>query len=237
MPIGLHLLGAVGVWKGMRNRKQDPFLLLCLGTILFWLLIFSSNVPVYDGERLFSPAFPLWAIVIGAGFGAVWEKAKSSRFRRGVRIVFLLFLAIQAQGVVWMHPFGLSYYNAFVGGLAGAQRLGLEPTYWGDAVDRRLLESLERDWKPGEMVAMSPTLAPGQGLASTPTSLLRRGIVLLDEEAAETADWVVLWRRSTYWKPAVVARVRDMKLVAETRRQGVWLARLYRGSKKRAGVN
>jgi len=29
-------------------------------------------------------------------------------------------------------PFHLSYYNAFVGGLPGAVRVGMEPTYWGD---------------------------------------------------------------------------------------------------------
>ena len=48
----------------------------------------------------------------------------------------------QGYGVVTLHPFGLSYYNLLVGGLPGAERLGLELTYWGDAVDGPLLDRL-----------------------------------------------------------------------------------------------
>ena len=46
-------------------------------------------------------------------------------------------LVAQGFGVVATYPFGLSYYNVLVGGLPGAERLGLEVTYWSDAVDRR----------------------------------------------------------------------------------------------------
>ena len=48
-------------------------------------------------------------------------------------------------GVVATYPFGLSYYNLLVGGLPGAERLGLELTYWSDAVDDVLLDRLARD--------------------------------------------------------------------------------------------
>lgn len=238
VPPGIHLFGAAGIWRGLRERKNDPFLLSCGGTIVFWLLVFSTIAPVYDGERLFLTVFPFWAILAGAGFGAIWEKSERSRRRSIGRGVLILFFMVQAFSTLRMHPFGLSYYNILVGGLSGAERLGLEPTYWGDAVDRRLLESaLGRNWKAGERVALVPTLAPGQGLASTPTSLLRRGVAIEDEQAAERADWVILWRRSSYWRPSILARIRRMDLVAERRRDGVWLARVYRARKKGPGLN
>ena len=47
-----------------------------------------------------------------------------------------------------MHPFGLSYYNELVGGLPGAERLGLELTYWNDPVDQLLLDELGREATP-----------------------------------------------------------------------------------------
>ena len=47
--------------------------------------------------------------------------------------------------MVALHPFGLSYYNGLVGGLPGAERLGLELTYWNDPVDQVLLDQLARE--------------------------------------------------------------------------------------------
>ena len=76
-----------------------------------------------------------------------------------------------------MHPFGLSYYNALVGGLPGAERLGLELTYWSDAIDNVLLDRLARDGAAGDSAAMAPTLYPGQGKLTTGfnRTLARRG--------------------------------------------------------------
>ncbi len=59
----------------------------------------------------------------------------------------------QGYGVVTIHPFGLSYYNLLVGGLPGAERLGLELTYWGDAVDRT---APRRAGEPGPRSARPP---------------------------------------------------------------------------------
>ncbi len=68
--------------------------------------------------------------------------------RRG-RIAIGVFLIGQGIGVVWMHPFGLSYYNAMVGGLPGARALGLELTYWSDAIDDVLLDRLAQTARRG----------------------------------------------------------------------------------------
>ena len=75
VPVGLLALGAVGIVRGWKNRRADPFPLLLAGTIVVFLVIFSTRVPVYDGERLFLHVFPAWAILIGLGFGWLWEHA------------------------------------------------------------------------------------------------------------------------------------------------------------------
>ena len=151
VPVGLHLLGVLGVRRGLAEAGEGDFPLFLVGTIAGWLVLFSTNAPVYDGERLFLVVFPLWAILVGLGFGWVW----SWRGRATRALLCIVFLS-QGYGVIVMHPFGLSYYNLAVGGLPGAERLGLELTYWGDAIDRQLLDGLARRRGPGKRPRWRP---------------------------------------------------------------------------------
>ena len=225
VPIGLQGLGIFGLVAGWRGRKGDPAPILLAGAIGVVLALFSLKAPVYDGERLFLIVFPLWAILIGRGFAAAWGNAAR---RRGGRVALGAFLIGQGYGVVALHPFGLSYYNALVGGLPGADRLGLELTYWGDAVDGRLLAPLGEGLGPGQSAALAPTLAPGQGAFATPRRLLGRGAILRDEDAVKAADWVAVYHRTAYWRPEVCEAIARGRLVTENRRQGVRLSALYR---------
>jgi hypothetical protein len=50
-----------------------------------------------------------------------------------------LLITIQLSSNLQHRPTYLSYYNLAVGGLRGADALGLEMNYWGDAVTRSLL--------------------------------------------------------------------------------------------------
>ncbi len=130
--------------------------------------------------------FPLWAIVMGRGFGGVWTAWAG---RRWLRTGWLVLLVTQVYGVLAFHPFGLSYYNALAGGLVGAERLGLELTYWGDAVDRILLGRLERLAAPGDTAARwrRPCI-PVRVSFTTTRGLLRRRIVLKDDDAVGRTD-------------------------------------------------
>jgi hypothetical protein len=135
----------------------------------------------------------------------------------------------QGYGVVSLHPFGLSYYNGVVGGLRGAERLGLELTYWNDPVDQTLLDRLAILAQPGATAALVPSLYPGQGILTTNRALARRKIVLKDTEEAGRAEWIVLSRRTAYWRPEFRDRLvhGQGKLVATRSRQGVWLSALW----------
>jgi 4-amino-4-deoxy-L-arabinose transferase-like glycosyltransferase len=233
VPIGLHLLGAAGTLQAWRARATDRLPFLFLGIIAMFLGLFSSRTPVYDGERLFLTVFPLWSVLIGRGFAVLWEITSS---RRLVRLVLPVFLGCQAYGVVSTYPFNLSYYNLLVGGLPGAERLGLELTFWGDAVDDRLLDRLVREARPSETAALAPTLAPNQGVYATTSAMAatRPPLVLQDESAVPIVDWVVVYRRTPYWK----SDVRELtRLPAVFRRecQGVWLSGIWR-RERRGGV-
>jgi 4-amino-4-deoxy-L-arabinose transferase-like glycosyltransferase len=228
VPLGFQVFGAIGVVRGWWARQRDPLPLLLTGSIVFFLLLFSTRVPVYDGERLFLHVFPAWAMLIGLGFG--WLRQRMARVRLKQAILVVL-LAAQGIGVVSSYPFGLSYYNAFVGGLPGAERLGLEVTYWSDAIDGVLLDRLARAARPDASAAMVPTLYPGQGVLTTGfnRTLARRGVVLEDEASSTRAEWVIVSHRTAYWPAGWSERLRkgDGRLVSARSMQGVALSSLW----------
>jgi hypothetical protein len=199
---------------------------LLAATIVVFLGLISTRIPVYDGERLFVHVFPAWAMLIGLGFGQLWKRWGSLRFGR---YVIAGFLVTQCYGLVILHPFGLSYYNLLIGGLPGAQRLGLELTYWSDAVDRVLLTRLAAAIRPGASAALAPTLYRGQGILTTTGALVQREVILLDDEAANRSEWVIVSRRKAYWKADLVDRLENGQgqCVFTRSRQGVWLSALW----------
>ena len=69
-------------------------------------------------------------------------------------------LAAQGWGLVAEWPCFLSYYNLGVGGPYGANRLGLEVDYWGEAVTRDLLEQVVRTVPDGARIDVTPVLLP-----------------------------------------------------------------------------
>jgi 4-amino-4-deoxy-L-arabinose transferase-like glycosyltransferase len=228
VPVGLHLLGVVGAWRAWVERGTDGLPLRLLGAILLLLVIFSTRVPVYDGERLFLAAFPLWAILIGRGFAVLWQRWS----HWGPRAAWVALFLAQGYGTVALHPFGLSYYNALVGGLPGAERLGLELTYWSDTIDRRLLDELARVARPGDSAALVPTLHHIQPAATMTPSLLAGKVALRPQEAIDSADWLVVSRRTAYWPPGLADHLNRTPPVAVRSRQGVWLAGLWPGPRQ-----
>ncbi len=116
-----------------------------------------------------------------------------------------------------------------VGGLPGAEWLGLELTYWNDPVDQVLLDRLAREAMPGASAALVPTLYPGQGILTTNRALARREVILKDEGEATRAEWIVLSRRTAYWRPEIRERLLrgGGREVATRTRQGVWLSALW----------
>lgn len=223
VPVGLHALAGVGVAVAWSRRREDRFPLLLLASVAGLLALFSTRVPVYDGERLFLMAFPLWAVFAGLGFSRIWDRTGGRSWARAALAAGLL---AQSYGVVRLHPFELSYYNALVGGLPGAERFGLELTFWGDAVDRPLLDRLVREAPEGAGVALVPTLYPGQGVACTTPAMARRNLILADTIEPGRTLWAVVSRRTAYWPEPLRREFARGRVVATRERQGVWLSAL-----------
>jgi hypothetical protein len=232
VPLGLHVLGFAGLVGPERRAWTAPRESLILACAVFPLVVFSiPGVAVYDGERLFSTVFPLWAVFIGRGaeYARVWLSSRWSP--RAVGLALAIFFAGQGYDLVALAPCWLSYYNLAVGGLPGAAKLGLEVSYWGDGVTRTLLAQTAARVPEGEPLAALPTLYPLQWneVRMQSPSLKQRKIELVpfDDDSPSAQRFVLIFMRPEYLPEEFRKPLDERRVLAAVRRQGVLLAVLY----------
>jgi len=143
------------------------------------------HTPGHDGFRQFLPAFGILARLAGLG-------AASIRRRLGGWGKSLIVLAVVegASSVGPMMPVPLSYYSPLVGGLPGATPMGMEPTYYWNALQPEFLEWLNSHTAPDQKVMFCRY--PTSWLYLRETHRLRIGI--LPREPGGWA-WYVLQNR------------------------------------------
>lgn len=189
--------------EGPARRSEIGVLLACnaVGHLLPFLL---PGTPKYNGIRLFMPVFPFLAGLAGLGFQGLSEglcrrlegwAGRSSIVHWPLKLTVVLGLFLLLPGVVGIaqfYPYELSYYNALIGGLAGAYRRGMEPTYWGEAYFSAL-PFLNARAPQGALVYACPPgvastlLEPYQRLGFLRSDLRLTG----DETQARQADFAV----------------------------------------------
>jgi len=248
IPIGILALVVLGAVRAVRKFRSEPVLALvaisaaaAIGPFMLpWL-------PKYDGVRLFLPAFPFLAILAGVAARRCWHWVASRWRKRPWRPLFAaaVFFVSQAGAAWWIHPCELSYYNALVGGLWGANKLGMETTYWHDAVNRDLFEWLNRRCVARQVVAFYPVgeLVIGPAFNFYGTFYLNspepKRLAAVRLERAGRYDFVVVnarlgmlrWHSRRGDKAATLALryLREKRPIFAIRKQGVLLAAVYAG--------
>lgn len=139
-------LALVGSGRVLAGRLHDRVGTLFLGCWVFFLVLRAlPSAPGHDGERQFLAAFVFLACLAGIGLAAIGTWLGRFAGPRGARALFAAILAVAVGAGGWStwryHPLQLSYFNALIGGLSGAYRLGMEPTYYWEAVTPDV-----RDW-------------------------------------------------------------------------------------------
>jgi 4-amino-4-deoxy-L-arabinose transferase-like glycosyltransferase len=191
------------------------------------------NVPKYGGVKLFLPFFPFLAILAAIGLEALARAAaQAARLgERGRRAVWALGLAALVVPIGWTmarrHPYHLSYYNALVGGLPGAERHGFEIQYY-DLWYLDLARFLDRRYPQGVRVFFQPNNK--EYLRHVEwyyrAGRLRRNVVIVPDESL--ADVVVLTHEMRWPEyPALRARLRGHRAVHELAVDGVALLTVY----------
>jgi hypothetical protein len=131
--LGLGLLGLV--WAAKRQlqqpRSRDSLLLFAIETWMFapllLTLVFRPNV--YDGMRHLLFTLPALALLAGLGAAALVEWARPGWPRRAAAGLLVAACALPLPSLVRLHPYQMTYFNAFVGGVAGASGR-YETDYW-----------------------------------------------------------------------------------------------------------
>lgn len=162
VPLGFLILLALAALRFCGVTKKETATLASDRRFLLLLLVHPVTIlvvralpgtPPHDGVRLFVTAFPFLAIA--AAFGA--QQLLRSRIGR---VFTSLVYAFALLNMFWYCPQWLSYYNALIGGLPGAARAGMEPTYYWDSLDREVFTWLEENVNENETVLFCPASAP-----------------------------------------------------------------------------
>jgi hypothetical protein len=199
-PVGFLLLALAGAWRALRGLRSRRFEVLVLGHWAFLLLLRAlPHTPGHDGVRQFLPAFGCLALMAGVGAAEV-------RARLGRRAGWVAGAAIAegAASVALLMPVPLSYFSPVVGGLPGATRLGMEPTYYWDALTFEALARLDERTPPGGAVLFA---ANPIATYYTEAGLLTRGRIFRPGDAP---DLYVVQNRPGAMSPLDRALVRGL---------------------------
>lgn len=217
-PVGFLALALAGLTRALgRLRTERVGVLVATHWAFLLALRALPNTPGHDGVRQFLPAFGLLALL--AGLGAAWLVGRS-------RIVGpALASAAVLEGVLAVAltlPVPLSYFSPAVGGLPGAARLGMEPTYYWDALTADALAWLNANTPPGRKVRF----------ATFPTSwLYLRSTGRLGPEVLPNApgdwSWYVVQNRPGALNPIDRALIRSGRPAHTVARRGVPLVWIF----------
>jgi 4-amino-4-deoxy-L-arabinose transferase-like glycosyltransferase len=157
IPLSLIVFAVLSPLAG-RFRRDRQYWLFEIFPFIFLLIVFLlPQAPKHDGIRLFSLAWPYLILLSIRGvygishslirlasnrlteFGG--QTAVKMRWRL-INAILILALLLNVQALVKYHPYQLSYYNAMIGGAAGAAEKGFTISYWYEALNQPFLDKL-----------------------------------------------------------------------------------------------
>jgi len=117
---------------GLRRLEHLMLLLAALFPIAYYLI---ARPEVYNGIRHFLFVVPPLAVIAGVAFDRLWQVVDHGPrlLHRLALGLFSSVLVTQAWVMMELHPNEYIYYNAFVGGVKGANGR-YELDYWGTSV-------------------------------------------------------------------------------------------------------
>lgn len=159
IPLTILSFSVIGIlFTITRERlKNDTSVLFLMNAILILLLPLMPGAVIHDGTRLLLPAFSFIAVLAGVGFYHLFKffLAHLSNYsifshvnnlnKKVAAAIFIVVFSLPAINIIAIHPYELSYYNILVGGIKGANKLGLETTYLQEVITPSFLESLNRE--------------------------------------------------------------------------------------------
>jgi hypothetical protein len=191
-PLGFLAFGILGLAAAVSRRRSEPIGPLIAGHWAFLMILRAlPHTPGHDGVRLFLPAFGLLALLGGLGARVLLD--------RSVRWGTAAIVAAMAEGiasVAIMMPVPVSYFSPVVGGPSGAAALGMEPTYYWDALTPDARRWLAEHTPPGQTFRFATF--PTSWLYLRQTGELPRQVCQVDPGPER---WYVLQNRPGAFSP------------------------------------
>ncbi len=201
-PEPLLVLAALSLVSLLWVRKSTSIVALFVLNAFFILgLGLLPGAVLHDGVRQMLPALPFLVATAGAGFYILGEwlfsLCRSTRLQdvanlRGklMGVLGLLILFSPVLDLYLCHPFQLSFYNRFVGGVRGAYQRGLELTYSMEAFTPEFIDAINTKLPHNSVVNAS--FANFMFDYYRREGHLRADITISD---AESADYYILLNR------------------------------------------
>ena len=154
VPPGVLVLGAVGVgWSVVTFRRDRFAALLVLNWLLLMVVRALPDAPGHDGTRQIVVAFGFLALLAGHALDRLHRRFGDKPVTRTLVLLAAWLTAADCAQATWrLQPHGLSYSSPLVGGLPGATRRGMEPTYFWEAVGPDVLAWLNANTDAGRTV-------------------------------------------------------------------------------------
>jgi 4-amino-4-deoxy-L-arabinose transferase-like glycosyltransferase len=152
-----------GIARAAIGKLKDELAGACLIHFCFLIaMTMSKRAPMYDGVRLFLPAFVFLGILSGYGFSSLVNriagKTKSSVMRYAAgSVAAAALVALLVMPLVKIYPFGLEYYNGLIGGVKGAREHGMETAYWWTSLNEDALKNLNAALPENATLRFAPT--------------------------------------------------------------------------------
>jgi len=235
MPLAALFGSVLSGLSAKREKASRPLPALLWWSVLVQLAVFAFVMKPFDGERLFLPVLPL--VAMAAGMGLAWIAKKGIPLAAVAVVVSLVSPA--AEFFVY-EPYGMSYFSPAVGGLPGAERLGMEVTYYGEAVDPAAFAAVNSRAREGQRIAYGPMFKklPWR----MPLEFMRFGFLrvkLAPVSPAEDWDYLIFVNRGGSITDADKAALAKGTVIHENRLLGVTLSEVLerRGEAQRETGN
>ncbi len=237
-PVLVLALGITGATVCVARRKREPWAMIWpLSWVTLMIIRALPSAPGHDGIRLILPSIASLAILAALGLAWVRERFRETRWRWLAPFLAAVAIGECLVGIARTYPYTDSYYNVAFGGLPGAERSGLELTYYWETAGSELFQ-----WAAGEARGGQVTLA--FAMDDTVHNLLREWgkiphnvrIVDLNSPAVGKPlrpDFFVLQRRRGLYYPSDAWLDRQGHPVFTIRREGVDLLRVYTAAEDR----
>jgi hypothetical protein len=129
------VLAAAGLLRNnftMSRTQALTFFLIGIAIVFPVAYAIAIKAVLFDGMRHFIFVLPLIAVVAALAAEAALGRLTQFRYRRPIWLALAVYGIIHIAIMVMLHPNQYVYYNAFVGGVEGAQRK-FKLDYWANS--------------------------------------------------------------------------------------------------------